>query len=126
MKWGKFNHTNMITENEACRIVQEQLPEISGALPPEGDIYGTINVVQEFACQKAREHNYSRLQQCFSLAESLHEKGSSSVRCAVENVFVYSLSRLFTIVPEEKNHIKALIPQSLQSLYVNQVLHHGY
>src|SRR4051812_35119525 len=86
----------MISTEEACQYVQQQIPEISETLPPEGGIYSTLNAVREYACEKAKEHNYGRLQQCFSLAASLYEKGSGSVKCAVENVFVYSLSRIFS------------------------------
>ncbi len=116
----------MISSEEACQYVQQTLPEISDILPAEGGIYGTLNAVREFACQGAKEHNYGRLQQCFALAASLYEKGSGSVKCAVENVFVYSISRIFSLAPEDKARIKALIPQSLRSLYMQQVLHHGY
>ena len=116
----------MISSEEACQYVQQSIPEISDALPVEGGIYSTLNVVREYACRQAKEHDYSRLRQCFSLAAALYEKGSGSVKCAVENVFVYSISRIFTLAPEDKARIKALIPQSLRSLYMAQVLHHGY
>ncbi len=116
----------MISSEEACQYVQQTLPEISDSLPPEGGIYGTLNAVREYACQKVKEHNYSRLQQCFTLAASLYESGSGSVKCAVENVFVYSISRIFSLAKEDKAHIKAMMPQSLRNLYMAQVLHHGY
>lgn len=116
----------MISPEEACQYVQQHIPEISRSLESEAGIYHTLNAVREYACEKAREHNYSRLQDCFALAAALYEKGSAAVRCAVENVFVYSLSRIFTLAPEDKKRIKSLMPASLQSLYMAQVLHHGY
>ncbi len=116
----------MISSEEACQYVQQTLPEVAETLPPEGGIYGTLNAVREYACEKAKEHNYKSLQQCFALAALLYEKGSGSVRCAVENVFVYSISRIFSLAPEDRARIKAMLPQSLQSLYSSQVLHHGY
>jgi hypothetical protein len=116
----------MISSEEACQYVQQEIPEISDSLPPEGGIYNTLNVVREYACQKAREHNYNRLRACFMLAAALYEKGSNAVKCAVENVFVYSISRIFSLAPEDRQRIKSLTPQSLQSLYTAQVHHHGY
>ena|ERR1043165_8638780 len=116
----------MISPTEACRVVQEEIPEISDSLPPEGGIYDTLGVFREYAFDKAREHNYNGLRKCFTLAASLYEKGSGSVKCAVENVFVYSISRIFSLASEDRQRIKALMPQTLQSLYMAQVLHHGY
>jgi hypothetical protein len=116
----------MISSEEACHYVQQEIPEISQSLPAEGGIYDTLNAVREYACEKAREHNYSRLRQCFNLAAALYEKGGGAVKCAVENVFVYSISRIFSLAPEDRRRIKSLMPQSLQALYTAQVHHHGY
>lgn len=116
----------MISPEEACQYVQQEIPEISSALPPEGGIYNTLNAVREYACENAREHNFKRLRKCFTLAATLYEKGSGSVKCAVENVFIYSLGRIFSMAPEDRQRIKELMPQPLQSLYSAQVLHHGY
>lgn len=121
-----IKHTIMISSEEACQYIQQEIPEIASALQGEAGIYHTLNAVREYACENAKEHNYSRLQQCFSLAASLYEKGSGAVKCAVENVFVYSMSRIFSLAPEDKQRIKSLMPQSLRSLYMAQVLHHGY
>lgn len=106
--------------------MQQEIPEISDSLPPEGDIYNTLNVVREYACEKALEHNYGRLRTCFTLAASLYEKGCGPVKCAVENVFVYSMSRILSLAPEDRQRIKALMPHSLHLLYTAQVHHHGY
>jgi hypothetical protein len=116
----------MISSAEACRLVQQQLPEISRESPPESDIYAALSLMREYACRKVQEHDFPRLQQCLSTAGALYEKGSQPVRSAVENIVVYSLSRLFIIAPEAKQQIKAALPRSLQDLYINQVLDHGY
>ncbi len=115
----------MISSTEACQLVQAQLPELHCAAKPD-NVYHTLQVFREYTVEGAREHNLGKLQRCFSLAAELYEKGSASVKCAVENVFVYSLSRIFSIAPEDKDRIKAIIPDSLRGLYMAQVLHHGY
>src|ERR1043165_651323 len=106
----------MISTEEACQYVQQEIPELSDSIPPENGIYHALNVVREYACENAREHNYNRLQKCFNLTTALYEKGSSAVKCAVENVFVYSISHIFSIAPEDRQRIKALMPRKLQSL----------
>jgi hypothetical protein len=116
----------MISPEEACLYVQQEIPEISDALPPNSGIYNTMNIVREYACQKAIEHNYGRLRKCFSLAAALYERGSTAVKCAVENVFVYSMSRIFSLAAGDRRRVKALMPHSLQNLYTAQVHHHGY
>jgi hypothetical protein len=124
MGYKPFN--TMISSEEACHYIQQEIPEISQSLSSDSGIYHTLNAVREYACDQAREHNYPLLRKCFALAANLYEKGSVSVQCAVENVFVYSISRIFSIAPEDRRQIKDLMPHSLQSLYSAQVLHHGY
>lgn len=116
----------MISTTEACKYVQSELPQIAAELPNKENIYQTLQAFREYTCRSAFEHNYNKLQQCFSLAASLYEKGGQGVKSAVENVFVYSFSRLFTLAAEDKQKVKALIPASLLALYMNQVLHRGY
>ena len=116
----------MITSDEASEFAQAALPDIASRFSPGRDIYNTLQIIREYACEQAKEHNYSLLQKCFKLAEALYEKGSGAVRGAVENVFVYSLSRILSLVPEDKQKIKSLMPASLQTLYMNQVFHRGY
>ena len=116
----------MISPTEACRYVQQQLPDISTELPADGNMYVTLQAFREYACKNALEHNYNNLQQCFSLAAALYEKGSNTVKSAVENVFVYSFSRLFALAAEDRQKVKNLIPATLLALYMNQVMHRGY
>jgi hypothetical protein len=116
----------MISSDQAAQYAQAALPDIASRFDPETDVYNTLTVIREYACQQAKDHNYGVLQKCFNLAETLYEKGSATVRCAVENVFVFSLSRILSLVPEDKQTIKSIMPASLQSLYMNQVFHRGY
>lgn len=120
------NQATMISPGEACQLVQQEIPEVASRLPHDCDIYSALSVVQEYAHQNAREKNYSRLRQCFTVAASLYETGSSAVKCAVENIFVYSISRLYAQTPEVKARIKEMIPEPLRNIYTAQVLHHGY
>jgi hypothetical protein len=116
----------MISPSEACQYVQQEIPEVGKTLTSECDIYTALSAVQEYAIENAKEQNYTRLQQCFNIVESLYDKGTGVVKSAVENVFIYSISRLCCQAPEVKRRIKALIPESLHEVYTAQVLHHGY
>jgi hypothetical protein len=116
----------MISPSEACEYVQQEIPEVSKALTSECDIYTALAAVQEYAIENAKAQNYTRLQQCFHVAAALYDKGGYVVKTAVENILVYSISRLCSQTPEVKRKIKALIPETLQNIYTAQVLHHGY
>ena len=116
----------MLTPSEACQYLQEEIPEVAKTLSPESDIYTALSAVQEYAIETAKDQNYPGLKQCFTLVESLYEKGSGVVKCAVENIFIYSISRLCCQNPEVRRSIKSLIPESLHSVYTAQVLDHGY
>ncbi len=116
----------MIAPADVAPYIRQQIPELSGDLPEASNVYSTMKLVRDHACQLARAGNIAGLKQCFSLAESLYERGSGAVKCAVENVFVFSLSRLFMAAPESREQVKAILPGSLRSLYMAQVMDHGY
>lgn len=63
-----------------------------------------------------------RARRCLKIAEELLSKGSLEVRCAVTNVFIYSVSSFM-----ECHHysIKRFFPKSLQTEYYKQVYTSG-
>jgi len=132
MRWHEIgfqsnhNHTFMIAPAESMEWMQQELPELSCELHPEQGMFPNMQVFSRYACSKALIGDFQKIGQCFTLAETLYRNGSNTVRTAIENVFVFSISRIMSITDSNRNQIKALMPPTLLALYMNQVLHHGY
>ncbi len=106
--------------------LEEALPAISNDLNvgKKGNIYETMNAFIAFTCKNIKAHNYNVVKHCFEIADKLYSKGNSVVKNAVQNVFVYSFTKIFHTYAAEKQELLALLPMSLYTLYIAQV-HHG-
>ena len=115
----------MINQIEVPMYMEEEIPELAGVLRQSNkflNVYQTMNVFLEYTCQKITEHNTAVVKKCFLLAEMLYDKGNRIVKNAIENVFVYSFSHLPCKDKKATAQIMGLIPGTLYSVYMHQVL----
>ena len=115
----------MITPAEASSYVAERLP---GALEPsqrDGNMYHSLEALRNYACERAAAGDFQRLGDCLKTTEELYREGAESLRNAVENVVIYSFSRILTLAGDSRK-VRALMPEGLLRLYTNQCLHGGY
>jgi len=115
----------MINQIEVPMYLEEEIPELSAALRQSNkflNVYQAMNVFLEYTCKKIKEHNITIVKKCFLLAEMLYDKGNNIVKNAVENVFVFSFSHLPCKDRKETAVIMGLIPGSLYTLYMHQLI----
>jgi hypothetical protein len=107
--------------------LEEVLPSISKDLKKStpGDIYSSVHVFLDYTFKNIIEHNLSAVKKCFALADKLYSKGDRAVKCALENVFVFSFSNIPVKNNNDKKVILGMIPGTLYSLYMKQVMHPG-
>ncbi|XZF14059.1 DUF7674 family protein [Chitinophagaceae bacterium MMS25-I14] len=116
----------MINQHEVPMYLQETLPEISIEKMKEPQhVYSSVHALLDYTFQQVKEHNFPMVKKCFSIAEKLYEKGNSVVKNAIENVFVFSFSHLPCCNKEEKEMIMGIIPGTLYSVYMKQLLQTG-
>jgi len=117
----------MINQFEIPIYLEDALPEISGDLKQckKDNPYKLMKTLIDFTSNNIKEHNYQVVKRCFQIAEKLYDKGNSIVKNSVENVYIYSFSRLLNGDKKEMNLILGLIPGTLYSLYMHQVLKPG-
>ena len=132
MVWHSFgiycaNESIMINQVELPMYLEDAIPEISHdlVLNCETNAYSAMNTLTAFTSENIEAHNYNVVKRCFLLADKLYSKGNGIVKNAVENVFVFSFTRMFDCFPAEKKQILAILPISLYSLYITQVCHCG-
>ncbi len=117
----------MIQESEIELLLKNKLPKISNelAVQKKESAYEIMKLLVAFICKNIETHNFILVHKAFKLAETLHKKGNKVVKNAVQNILVYSFTRIFILYPAEKKSIIAAMPITLYTLYLAQVEHCG-
>ncbi len=117
----------MINQLEVPMYLEEALPEICKdlSLNKKTSAYDIVNTLISFTFKNIREHNFKVVKRCFKIADKLYTKGNAVVKGAIENVFVYSFTKMFINYPSEKQKLLSLLPMTLYSLYIAQIHHKG-
>ncbi len=108
--------------------IERSIPALHNALHTpecERSIYKQVDVLAHYVADKAAHEELAEVKQALYLADNLYEKGGNSVKCAIENVLVYSFSALLMNAGQNRQKLMALIPITLFSLYMKQVIHRG-
>jgi hypothetical protein len=114
----------MIDQTELPIYMQKVLPELSGSLKGETckNVYSTVRLLSDYTHDNIATQNFKNVKKCFVIAEKLYNKGNEAVKTAIENVYVYSFSHMLFIDEARKRILLGLIPITLYTLYVKQML----
>ena len=117
----------MINQLEIPMYLEEALPAISKdlAASKKNNVYEAMNALTAFTSRNIKSHNYKIVKRCFEIADKLYTKGNNAVKDAVQNVFIYSFTRILHTYSAEKQNILALLPMGLYTLYISQIHHRG-
>lgn len=119
----------MINQYEVPAYLADALPEIKEDLKnisPTLNIFKSTQCLSEFTRKKVMQHDLMGIKKSFAIAEYLYTKGNPAVRDAIENVFVFSFSSLLYIGNKnERLELQGLMPLSLHTAYVQQILKSG-
>ena len=124
----------MMNQYEVPSYLQDAPPEKKEVLVKEGvssnlfDPYKSIQCLADFTLKIAHQHNIKMLKRCFIAAERLYTKGNELIKNAINNVFIYSFSMLFSECAnrQEKIKVQSMMPPYLFSAYVQQILKSHY
>lgn len=118
-----------MNQYEVPACMEDELPEIKEEL---SHVASSVNAFKALQCladytrKMVSLHNYSIVKKCFAVAEHIYDAGNAVVKNAVENVFVYSFSSIINrCEAQERTQLHAIMPLSLYSVYVRQILRSG-
>lgn len=118
-----------MNQYEVPACMQDELPEISkelGTVAPSGNIFKALQCLAGYTRRMISLHHYDSVRKSFALAGKIYDHGNAVVKNAVENVFVYSFSSMMNRCEDrELKLVHAMIPLSLYSVYVKQILKSG-
>jgi hypothetical protein len=122
-----YKRIKMINQLEISMYLEDAVPEISEDLKccQRNNAYKLMHTLINFTSKNIEVHNYEVVKRCLKTADKLYSKGNTIVKNAVENVFVFAFSRLFFQHKNDTKLLLGLIPGSLYTLYMHQVLKPG-
>jgi hypothetical protein len=112
----------MINQYEVAACLQDELPEVSRETVPGCDILANIQGLADYVRCRAALMDLKEVRKCMLFADKMYGKGNRYVKDVIENVFVYSFSTLLLCERRRRMQLQALIPLSLYSVYVQQVV----
>jgi hypothetical protein len=121
------NH-HLIKENEVLDFLGNEFPLINETLErdaSQNNIYKTMKCFADFTKQLIKKGNFKEVKHCFNVAESILKNGNSTVKNAIENGYLYSLSSILDLTTPVAQIVKALLTDSLKKEYNRQVCASG-
>ena len=114
-----------MNEYEAQAYIDSHLPGIPHHYHTNSNIHlnEDITDMADFMKRKFAENDWTTVKKVFNVAEALYNRGNSPVRSGVQNVFIYSISAIMPAERETRKRLQAIIPITLFSMYVQQILH---
>lgn len=115
---------NRIIENQFIDILGDELPEINPELEKLSsprDIYVSVNCFAEFTKQLIKKGNLSEVKHCFNIAEKMLLEGNKTVKNAIENVYLFSMSSILDFTNPLSRKIKGMMNKALLTEYQKQV-----
>ena len=104
-----------ITEKEVQVIIEEELPDIIFKVGEDsGNILSVFNCFTNYTRKCAENGNFKKLRACFKIADKFLKTGNNTVKTAVENIFIFSVSSLIEIVSPIQKQVKKILPINLK------------
>lgn len=115
----------MINESEVDFYIDSQLPNMPHcphSAKSVSHVYESISGLSDFLKQKFAEHDLVAVKKICYVAEYLYNKDSNTVKNGIEHVFIYSISAIMPAERQARRELQAIMPITIFSVYVQQVL----
>lgn len=116
----------MLNQYEVPFYLVDKLPEIEQELKSisvTSNVFEIIKWLANYTRHKVMQHDPKSVKKCFTIADNIYSQGNMSVKNAIENVFVCSISSVLNLGTRcEKRELHALVPLYLYTAYMQQVL----
>lgn len=117
-----------IEESEVLEILGNEFPAINSDLekiPNVVNVYKSIKCFADFTKQLVSKGNLKEVKHCFNIAEKMLCQGNNTVKNAIENVYIFSLSSVLDFTSPLSMKIKGIMNDALRREYNRQVCASG-
>lgn len=118
----------MIKETEILEVLGNELPQMNPSLEKTEDvfnIYKAMTCFASFTKHMVSKGDFKEVKHCFNVAETLLNNGNRTVKNAIENGYLYSLSSILDLTTPVSLKVKSLLTDSLKKEYNRQVCSSG-
>lgn len=119
---------HLINETEVVDLLGNEFPTINNDLEKTANptnIYKAMQCFSDFTKQLIKKENFKEVKHCFNVAEKMLENGNSTVKNAIENCYLYSISTVLDLASPVSQKVKSLLTDSLKKEYNRQVCSSG-
>lgn len=102
----------MLPDAKIPLLIAQQIPALSPGMEQTGPVTQTIRTFTAYTKQLINKGQLQEVKKCFSMAGVLYRNGSTLLKNAIEDVFLYSISPFL----EAQQYVKESLPQSLKHL----------
>jgi len=111
----------IISSTDVKGILEANVPDLKIEQSIEGNLTKVIDGFAGYTIDLIKKGNLSAIKKCFSTAEQMLDEGSSEVKNAIQNVYVFSISIFFDMAHAVSRQVKELLPTHLMEEYYKQV-----
>jgi hypothetical protein len=118
----------MLSQANFSEAIERVIPALHQPLHTpacERSIYKQVDVLSHYVADAVCDNEIRSTRQALKLVDLLYEDGNSAIRSAIENVFVFSISGTLARLGANRERLLRLMPGTLFTIYINQVLHKG-
>ena len=118
------NNMPTITESDVLILLSDELPQIQIEIQQSNNqtsIYCIINCFADVTKHLVKVGNFKEVKHCFDVAEKLWFAGNNTVKNAIENGYLFSLSSMLDL----NTKLKDMLNSPLRREYNRQVSCHG-
>lgn len=119
---------NTIAENEVIDVLGNELPKINPwfeRISDSGNIYKIMDCFAAFTKALVARENMDEVKLCFQVAEKLLNKGNKTVKNAIENGYLFSISKVLDVSAPINKKVKNLLKGQLLVEYKRQTCSNG-
>ena len=110
-----------ISGTDVTDILKANVPDLKIEKLIEYNLTKVIDGFAGYTIDLIKTGNLSAIKDCFNTAEQMLTEGSSEVKNAIENVYVFSISIFFDIAHAVSKQVKELLPVHLMEEYRKQI-----
>jgi hypothetical protein len=111
----------IISETDVKGILEANVPGLKIGQSREGSLTKIINGFADYTIDLIKKGNLSAIKTSFNTAENLLAEGSSEVKHAIENIYVFSITIFFDTANAVSRQVKELLPTHLNEEYHKQI-----
>jgi hypothetical protein len=111
----------IISRTDVRGLLEANVPGLEIEQSVECNLIKIIDGFARYTIDLIKKGNLSAIKNCFGAAEQMLTDGSSEVRNAIENVYMFSISIFFDMAHAVSNQVKELLPAQLMEEYHKQI-----